>query len=81
MNFSSTEVSMLWLVFKLEIIFIEWYIYKTILNSSFVSSDELWRSRKGVNTLLDLIIFQMILIIISSSSSSSSSRRRRRRRL
>ena len=48
----------------------------------FVSSDELWRSRKGVNTLLDLIIFQMILIIISSSSSSSiSSRRRRRRRL
>ena len=36
----------------------------------FVSSDELWRSRKG----------QMILIIISSSSSSSSRRRRRRRR-
>ena len=47
----------------------------------FISSDELWRSQKGVNTLLDLIIFQMILIIISSSSSSSSSRRRRRRRL
>ena len=45
----------------------------------FVSSEELWRLRKGVNTLLDLIIFQMILIIISSSSSSS--RRRRRRRL